>query len=163
VILTASSKTFNIAGLKTGNIIIPDATLREAMAQRLRSLDYSPNRMGLEMVTAAYTPEGAEWVDAQIEHLIENRRIFDDAVNAIPGVRSLPLASTYLAWVDFSGTGMSFEEISRRVRKDARIAPSPGPEFGPGGETFLRFNLATQAYRVEEAAKRLQEAFSDLQ
>jgi cystathionine beta-lyase len=163
VILTASSKTFNIAGLKTGNIIIPDATLREAMAQRLRSLDYSPNRMGLEMVTAAYTPEGAEWVDAQIEHLIENRRIFDDAVNAIPGVRSLPLASTYLAWVDFSGTGMSFEEISRRVRKDARIAPSPGPEFGPGGETFLRFNLATQTYRVEEAAKRLQEAFSDLQ
>ncbi len=163
VILTASSKTFNIAGLKTGNIIIPDAILREAMAQRLRSLDYSPNRMGLEMVTAAYTPEGAEWVDAQIEHLIENRRIFDDAVNAIPGVRSLPLASTYLAWVDFSGTGMSFEEVSRRVRKDARIAPSPGPEFGPGGETFQRFNLATQAYRVEEAAKRLQEAFSDLQ
>ena len=163
VILTASSKTFNIAGLKTGNIIIPDATLREAMAQRLRSLDYSPNRMGLEMVTAAYTPEGAEWVDAQIDHLIENRRIFDDAMNAIPGVHSLPLASTYLAWVDFSGTGMDFEEISRRVRKDARIAPSPGPEFGPGGETFLRFNLATQTYRVEEAAKRLQEAFRDLQ
>ena len=163
VILTASSKTFNIAGLKTGNIIIPDATLREAMAQRLRSLDYSPNRMGLDMVTAAYTPEGAEWVDAQIAHLIENRRIFDNAVNAIPGVRSLPLASTYLAWVDFSGTGMAFEEISRRVRKDARIAPSPGPEFGPGGETFLRFNLATQTYRVEEATMRLQEAFSDLQ
>lgn len=163
VILTASSKTFNIAGLKTGNIIIPDATLREAMAQRLRSLDYSPNRMGLEMVTAAYTPEGAEWVDAQIEHLIENRRIFDDAMNAIPGVHSLPLASTYLAWVDFSGTGMDFEEISRRVRKEARIAPSPGPEFGPGGETFLRFNLATQTYRVEDAAKRVQEAFSDLQ
>lgn len=163
VILTASSKTFNIAGLKTGNIIIPDATLREAMAQRLRSLDYSPNRMGLEMVTAAYTTEGAEWVDAQIDHLIENRRIFDDAMNAIPGVHSLPLASTYLAWVDFSGTGMDFEEISRRVRKDARIAPSPGPEFGPGGETFLRFNLATQTYRVEDAAKRVQEAFNDLQ
>jgi len=163
VILTASSKTFNIAGLKTGNIIIPDATLREAMAQRLRSLDYSPNRMGLEMVTAAYTPEGAEWVDAQIDHLIENRRIFDDAMNAIPGVHSLPLASTYLAWVDFSGTGMDFEEISRRVRKDARIAPSPGPEFGPGGESFLRFNLATQTYRVEDAAKRVQEAFNDLQ
>ncbi|WP_439521451.1 MalY/PatB family protein [Marivita sp.] len=163
VMLTASSKTFNIAGQKTGNMIIPDATLREAMAQRLRSLDYSPNALGLKMVTAAYSPEGAEWVDAQIEHLIENRRIFDDAINAIPGVRSLPLASTYLAWVDFSGTGMDFEEISRRVRKEARIAPSPGPEFGPGGESFLRFNLATQRYRVEDAAKRLQEAFSDLQ
>jgi cystathionine beta-lyase len=58
---------------------------------------------------------------------------------------------------------MDYEEISRRVRKDARIAPSPGPDFGPGGETFLRFNLATQHYRIEEATRRLQEAFKDLQ
>ena len=57
----------------------------------------------------------------------------------------------------------SFDEISRRVRQDARIAPSPGPEFGPGGETFLRFNLATQRYRVEDAVSRLQTAFADLQ
>ncbi|WP_299790965.1 PatB family C-S lyase [uncultured Marivita sp.] len=163
VVLTASSKTFNIAGLKTGNMIIPDDRLRAAMTQRLRSLDYAPNRLGLEMVTAAYTPEGAAWVDAQIAHLADLKSTFDDGVNAIPGVRSLPLHSTYLAWVDFSGTGMSFDEISRRVRQDARIAPSPGPEFGPGGESFLRFNLATQRYRVEDAVARLQTAFADLQ
>ena len=163
VILTAASKTFNIAGMKVGNIIIPDATLRAEMQQRLRSLDYTPNRIGIEMITAAYSPEGAEWVDAQIAHLDHNRQVFDAAINAIPGVRSLPLASTYLAWVDFAGTGMEYEEISRRVRKDARIAPSPGPEFGPGGETFLRFNLATQHYRIIEATRRLQKAFKDLQ
>lgn len=163
VTVTAASKTFNIAGMKVGNMIIADATLRAAMQQRLRALDYSPNRLGVEMVTAAYSPEGADWVDAQIAHLDRNRKTFDAAVNAIPGVRSLPLAATYLAWVDFSGTGMSFDEISRRVREEARIAPSPGPEFGPGGETFLRFNLATQHERVEEAGRRLQAAFSDLQ
>ncbi|MCK0150337.1 PatB family C-S lyase [Marivita sp. S6314] len=163
VVLTASSKTFNIAGMKTGNMIIPDPTLRDAMAQRLRSLDYSANALGLKMVTAAYSPEGADWVDAQIAHLMGNKTAFDDGVNAIPGVRSLPLASTYLAWVDFSGTGMDFEEVSRRIRKDARIAPSAGPDFGPGGETFMRFNLATQRYRVDDAVGRLQAAFSDLQ
>lgn len=163
VTLTAASKTFNIAGMKVGNFIIPDEHLRAEMRNRLRSLDYTPNRIGLEMITAAYTPEGADWVDAQIAHLDRNRKTFDAAVNAIPGVRSLPLASTYLAWVDFAGTGMDYEEISRRVRKDARIAPSPGPDFGPGGETFLRFNLATQHARIEEAGRRLQEAFKDLQ
>jgi len=163
VVLTAASKTFNIAGMKTGNLIIPDPAMREDMKLRLRSLDYSPNRLGVEMVTAAYSPEGATWVDAQLAHLVEMKTLFDEGVNAIPGVHSLPLASTYLAWVDFSGTGMPFEEISRRVRKDARIAPSPGPDFGPGGETFLRFNLATQKARIEEAVTRLQEAFSDLQ
>ncbi|MFP7672001.1 MalY/PatB family protein [Marivita sp. S0852] len=163
IILTASSKTFNIAGQKTGNMIIPDPTLRSAMEKRLQSLDYSPNALGLKMVTAAYTPEGAAWVDAQIAHLAENKTTFDAGVSAIPGVYSMPLASTYLAWVDFSGTGMTFEEVSRRIRQDARIAPSPGPEFGPGGETFMRFNLATQKQRVEEAVRRLQDAFSDLQ
>ena len=163
VTLTAASKTFNIAGLKTGNLIIPDASLRKDMARRLTALNYSAGILGYKAVTAAYTPEGAKWADAQLLHLAEMKDLFDAGVNAIPGVRSLPLSSTYLAWVDFSGTGMNFDEISHRVRKTARIAPSPGPEFGPGGETFLRFNLATQRPRIEEAVRRLQDAFSDLQ
>ena len=163
VILTASSKTFNIAGMKTGNMIIPDAGLRKAMAKRMRALDLGKNRIGLEMVTAAYSPAGAAWVDAQIAHIDRNRQDFDALVNVIPGVRSLPLQSTYLAWVDFSGTGMSYAEVEERVKGTARIAASPGPGFGPGGETFLRFNLATQHARVSEAGARLQDAFSDLQ
>lgn len=163
VALTAASKTFNIAGQKTGNLLIPDAGLRAAMAGRLRSLDYAPNALGLKMVTAAYSPEGAAWVDAQVAYLDQNRQVFDSGIDAIPGVHSLPLASTYLAWVDFSGTGMSYEEISRRVLREARIAPSPGPGFGQGGETFMRFNLATQRARVVEAVGRLQAVFADLQ
>jgi cystathionine beta-lyase len=163
VILTAASKTFNIAGQRTGNLIIPDPKLRSEMAHRLRTLDYNPAALSLHMITAAYSPEGAKWADAQIAHLQGNREIFDAAIDKIPGVYSMPLQATYLAWVDFSGTGMPFEEISRRVRKDARIAPSAGPTFGAGGETCLRFNLATQRFRVEEACARLLNAFGDLQ
>ena len=163
IVACAASKTFNIAGQRTGNMIIPDAALRQRMVQRLNSLDYKPSALGVQMITAAYSPEGAEWADAQIEYLQGNTATFDAAVNAIPGVQSVPLQSTYLGWVDFSGTGMSYEEISRRVREDARIAPSAGPAFGAGGETFLRFNLATSRIRIEEACRRLTEAFSDLQ
>lgn len=163
IVLTAASKTFNIAGQRTGNMIIPDPKLRAAMQKRLNTLDYKPAGLSLAMITAAYSPEGAQWVDAQMAHLDENRKIFDAAIATIPGVYSMPLQSTYLAWVDFSGTGMSYEEISHRIRKTARIAPSAGPDFGPGGETFVRFNLATQRARVEEACARLTSAFSDLQ
>ena len=163
IVLTAASKTFNIAGQRTGNMIIPDAALRKAMQQRLNTLDYKPAALSLQMITAAYSPEGAIWADAQIRHLDQNRRTFDEAIASIPGVMSMPLQATYLAWVDFSGTGMSYEEISNRVRKSAHIAPSAGPDFGPGGETFLRFNLATQHQRVEEACTRLKDAFGDLQ
>jgi cystathionine beta-lyase len=163
VTLTAASKTFNIAGQRTGNMIIPDPDLRKAMQQRLVSLDYGPSSLGVEMVTAAYAPEGARWVDAQLVHLDGNRRLFDAAVNAIPGLRSMPLQSTYLGWVDFSGTGMGADEIIDRLRRDARIATSHGPDFGPGGESFQRFNLATQRARVQEACTRLRAAFADLQ
>lgn len=162
VYATSASKTFNIPGLRTGNMIIPDPELRAAMRQRLRSLDYYPNSLGMNMIEAAYSPEGAEWADAQIAHLDGNRRLFDDGVNAIPGARSMPLQSTFLAWVDFAGTGMASEEISARIR-GAGIAAADGPTFGTGGETWMRFTIATQRRTLEQAVSRLQSAFSDLQ
>ncbi|SFR31892.1 cystathione beta-lyase [Yoonia tamlensis] len=163
VYLTAASKTFNIAGQRTGNMIIPDPELRQAIKSRLHVLDYMPAGLSVAMITAAYSPEGAAWVDAQMAHLKKNRDIFDSGISKIPGVYAMPLQSTYLAWVDFSGTGMTYEEIENRIKKTAKIAPSPGPSFGAGGETFMRFNLATQTDKVTEAVTRLQYAFRDLQ
>ncbi|WP_432448773.1 MalY/PatB family protein [Aliiroseovarius marinus] len=163
VTLTAASKTFNIAGQRTGNMIIEDETLRNDMRGTLYRMDYAPGSMAVAMITAAYSPEGADWVDAQIAHLASNKALFDEGINAIPGLKSMPLQATYLAWVDFSDTGMSHNEVIARIRDDAKIAVSPGPAFGTGGEGFQRFNLATQGARVEEAVARMQKAFADLQ
>ncbi|WP_026757219.1 MalY/PatB family protein [Sediminimonas qiaohouensis] len=163
IMMTATTKTFNIAGSHTGNVIIPDPELRVRFGARMAGLGLSPNSFGLHMATAAYSPEGAAWVDDLTHYLDANRRLFDDAVNAIPGVASMPLQSTYLAWVDFSGTGMSPQEFTDRVEKTARIAINHGPTFGLGGNDFLRFNLATPRALVEQAIERLQSAFSDLQ
>nr|MCU0856644.1 aminotransferase class I/II-fold pyridoxal phosphate-dependent enzyme [Paracoccaceae bacterium] len=163
VMMTATTKTFNIAGSHIGNVIVPDPALRAAFAGRMAALGISPNSFGLFMATAAYSPEGAAWVDALVAYLDGNRRVFDAGVNAIPGLRSMALEATYLSWVDFSGTGMAPGEFTRRVEKDARIAANHGPTFGTGGESFLRFNIATPRARVEEAVARLQAAFADLQ
>ncbi len=163
VYLTGASKTFNIAGQRTGNMIIPDDTLRQQMKTRLKSLDYKPSSMAVSMITAAYSPAGAAWVEAQNAHLAANIALFDAGINAIPGVRSMPLQATYLAWVDFSGTGMTDDEVAARIRDRARIAASAGPTFGAGGTGHMRFNLATQRHIVTEAVARLQDAFSDLQ
>ena len=75
----------------------------------------------------------------------------------------MPLQATYLAWVDFSGTGMDADEIHRRIEAGARIAANHGESFGLGGAGHMRFNLATPRARVAEAAGRLREAFADLQ
>lgn len=163
IMLTAASKTFNIAGAHLGNVIIPDADLRKPFAQRMAGLGISPNSFGLHMVTAAYSPEGAEWLEALIDYLDENRRVFDAGIAGIAGLKSVPLEATYLAWVDFSGTGMAAAEFSRRVEQVARIAVNRGETFGTGGESFLRFNFATPRVVVAEAVARLQAAFDDLQ
>ena len=163
VMMTSTTKTFNIAGAHTGNVIIPDEGLRARFAARLAGLGISPNSFGLAMAEAAYSPEGAEWVDALCAYLDGNRKIFDAGINAIPGLRSMPLEATYLSWVDFAGTGMEQAEYTARVEKSARIAVNHGETFGQGGGSFLRFNIATPRSRVEEAVRRMQEAFSDLQ
>jgi cystathionine beta-lyase len=163
VMMTATTKTFNIAGAHSGNVIIADPTLRARFAERMNAMGISPNSFGLFMATAAYSPEGAAWVDALVAYLDGNRKIFDAGVNQIPGVKSMPLEATYLAWVDFAGTGMAQAEFIDRVQKAAKIAANHGTPFGAGGESFLRFNLATPRAVVVEAVKRLQTAFADLQ
>lgn len=163
VMMTATTKTFNIAGSHTGNVIIADPDLRARFAARMAALGLSPNSFGLFMATAAYSPEGAAWVDEVCQYLDGNRKVFDAGVNAIPGLRSMPLESTYLAWVDFSGTGMSREEFTARIEKEAKIAVNHGPSFGKGGDAFLRFNIAAPRAQMVEAVERVQAAFADLQ
>ena len=163
VMMTATTKTFNITGSHSGNMIIEDPDLRAKFGGRMAALGLSPNSFGLFMATAAYSPAGAEWVDGLVEYLDGNRQLFDAAVNAIPGLASMPLEATYLAWVDFDGTGMAREDFTQRVQGDAKIAVNHGPTFGSGGESFLRFNIATPRARVQEACERLAEAFKDLQ
>lgn len=158
VILAATTKTFNIASALTGAVIVPSPILRERFTSVLNAAGVGPNRIGMLMATAAYE-HGELWLEALIDYLDENRRLFDEGVNAIPGVKSMPLEATYLAWVDFSGTGLSAQQVITKVQDGAKIAANHGDSFGLGGESFLRFNFATPRARVVEAVKRLQTVF----
>ncbi|WP_299361049.1 MalY/PatB family protein [uncultured Paracoccus sp.] len=163
ITLTSATKTFNIAGAHLGNAIIADPRLRERYKARMMALGISPGLFGLPMVTAAYSPEGAAWVDALMTYLAGNARVFDEGMADIPGVRSMPLQATYLSWVDFGGTGLAAAELHDRIEGQARIAASHGESFGSGGQGWMRFNIATPRVRVHEAVARLREAFRDLQ
>ena len=120
--MTATTKTFNMAGGHVGNVIIENPELQKLFRKRITALGLSPNAFGLHMATAAYSKDGAIWLDALIKYLDKNRRLFDAGINAIPGLKSMQLEATYLAWVDFSATGMTKEEFTRRVQSQAKIA-----------------------------------------
>lgn len=162
VVLSAASKTFNLAGGETGYAIVADPELRKTFAQSALSCGGVTNRFGLLMTKAAYT-DGVPWLDAVRSYIAGNFEIFKARVDAIPGLAAMDMPSTYLTWVDFAGTGMTQDEITGRILNDARIGPSPGKQFGAGGELYNRFNIAMPRPLMIEAMERLEAAFSDLQ
>ena len=163
ITMTSASKVFNLAGMRTGNVIIEDADMRARLSGFMDSINLQPNLCGIKVCEAAFSPEGAEWVDQLCAYIAGNARFFEDAVARIPGVTATHMQATYLAWLDFSGTGMEMEEVRQRVYGTAKLCPTPGIDLGPGGETCLRFNLGAPRSVIEEAASRLADAFSDLQ
>ena len=163
ITMTSASKVFNLAGLRTGNVIIENAEMRARFQRFMNSINLQPNLFGVKICEAAFSPDGVAWVEALTAYLTENARVFDDAVAAIPGVRGTEMHSTYLAWLDFSGTGMEMDEVKKRVYGEAKLCPTPGIDLGPGGEHCLRFNLGAPRSVVEEAGARLRAAFADLQ
>ena len=159
---TSASKTFNLAGTMTGNVIISNDSLRRRFQlQMARCGMHGPNSFGPLMATAAYN-HGDKWLVDLLKYLQGNRDQVDRVVReSLPGVTSMPLEGTYLAWLDLWGTGLSMEEIVRRVQEDARLALNHGPTFGPGGELHMRLNFACSQSMLDEALDRLMSAFKD--
>lgn len=160
VTLVAPTKTFNIAGALTGFPIIPNPDLmKKFMGAKMASGVGAMNRFGAIAATAAYQ-HGAPWLDALIPYLQANRDHFDRAIaERMKGIRSMKLEATYLAWLDFSGTGLSPEEALKKVNEEARIVVNQGPAFGKGGESWLRFNFACPRATLDRAIERMAEVF----
>ena len=161
ITLVATSKTFNIAGIETGSMLISDAKLRARIMPVYRAMSISPNRFGMTMAEAAYSG-GDEWLDTLMVYLDRNRRRLNETIAAIPGMSVMDLEATYLGWVDFSGTGMTADEVLARVH-DKGVVPSVGATFGIGGEQYLRLNIACRHAMLDDAMDRITDAFSDLQ
>jgi len=157
---TSASKTFNLAGTMTGNVIIGDDTLRLRFQERVARCGlHHPNSFGVLAATAAYT-YGEPWLEDLLAYLGKNRdRVEEVCGGTLPGVTSMPLEGTYLAWLDFSGTGLPMEEVIRRIQESAGLALNHGATFGPGGENFLRLNFACPRPMLDEALSRLAKAF----
>lgn len=159
----AATKTFNIAGAHVGACLTPNPVLKKKLDGAILASGLDWNSSFGMLATEAAWRTGEPWLDAMLPYLERNRDIFERGVEqAVPGARAMRLASTYLAWVDFKGNGLSAEDVESRIKTRARIFASPGPQFGHGGGTWMRFNFATPRSVVEDAVNRLADAFKDL-
>ncbi len=157
----SASKTFNLAGLATSFVIIPNDAWRKQYIH-LRAGHNSGNIFGL-VATEAALRDGEEYLEQLVEYLNANRTYFYDYVRThVPRLKVIESEGTYLAWVDMRALGMSTGELQKFMREQARLALDDGFAFGPGGEGFQRFNLACPRSVVEEALRRLEQAVNSL-
>lgn len=144
IICTAPSKTFNLAGLKTSNVIIPDGAQRARFAATLEHHGiHGANPFGLAATEAAYT-HGEPWLATVMAYVGENYRFLAAYVAAhLPQLRVVAPEGTYLVWVDCRGLGLTPAEVEAALHGAGAGLPERGGDVWAG-----RGRLCTPQYRL---------------
>ncbi|WP_449276620.1 MalY/PatB family protein [Leucobacter sp. GX24907] len=158
---TAPSKTFNLPGLQSANVFVPDPRIRAELARQIeRNMFPLVNVLGMVAAEAAYT-HGDDWVDELVRYVRANHEHFAQTVNTtIPELEVLPADSLYLAWIDCRGLGLEAEALKHFMLTEAKLWLDEGQKFGPEGHGYMRINLGCPRSTVDEAISRLQAAVS---
>jgi cysteine-S-conjugate beta-lyase len=162
VICTAPSKTFNIAGLRNSNIVIPSPKLRKVFVEAKEYFGYpGVGPFPLIACEAAYR-EGKKWKDAAIRYIEENR---DEAVaffkQDLPEVVVHKPQGTYFLWLDFRQLGLDKEELEQFLLHKAKVWLNQGYIFGHEGEGFARMNIACPRSLLRQALHQIKTAVEE--
>lgn len=162
VVFNSPSKTFNVAGLQPGNIIIPNKELRRRYRKANAAAGYSQGSiMGQVAVKSCYT-KGDAWVKDLVEYIAGNIAWVREFVKEnFPKATFVEPEGTYLVWIDFSGYGLSDEELEHLVVDEAKLWLDSGKIFGPATSQFERFNMACPRATVEKAFHQLKDALEE--
>ncbi len=156
ITLTSAGKPFNLAGLEISNVITANTQwlARITHALHLRGISH-PAYFVAPALEAAYG-HSAGWLDALLVHINDNLNVLRETVqHALTGVELMEPEGTYLAWLDCREFSSQESDLIDWMRR-ARVALTPGTEFGADYQGFLRINLAVPTALLQEALSRLQ-------
>ena len=159
VILNSPSKSFNIAGLQTANIICSQPEWRRRLDRAININEVCDlNPFGPVALKAAYN-ESEDWIDELNQYLWGNYQVLCNFVaKNLPQWKVCKLEGTYLPWVDISAMNTTAQELCDKLLKEANVWLNPGTMYGPqSGVGYIRFNIATQRSRLIEALNRIKE------
>jgi len=159
----APSKTFNLAGLSTSSVIISNPVLRKSYTRVVDNLHLGGgNIFGTIASIAAYS-HGHQWLDALLDYIDHNIDFVEDYCRKmIPEILPVQPEATYMIWLDCRKFGMTGKELQNFFVKSAGIGMNEGSTFGPGGEGFMRMNVATTHETVTKAMEKIEKAVAGL-
>jgi cysteine-S-conjugate beta-lyase len=160
ITMVAPSKTFNIAGMATASVIISNPELMKKYRKVLDALHIElGNVFGNVASEAAYT-FGDVWLEQLLDYMDSNiQTLMEFAEKHLPQVKVIRPEATYMAWLDFSRTGMTDKHLKKFLIEKAGLGLNEGTQFGPGGEGYMRMNLACPRAILLKALEQLKMAF----
>jgi cystathionine beta-lyase len=156
----APSKTFNIAGLSTAEVIIANEKLRSDYTRIIEGIGINTsNIFGIVGLEAAYR-FGGEWLEQLIDYIEGNVDFLDSYLKSkIPFIKMIKPEGTYLAWLDCRGLGMDQNTLKRFMANEAHVGLNNGTAFGECGEGFMRINLGCPRSILKQALERISVLF----
>ena len=156
IICIAPTKAFNLAGMKTAAVCVPDPVLRHKVWRGLNTDEVAePNAFAIQAAVAAFT-RGGEWLDELRSYLHENKVWTAQYIQKeIPRLKVVASQATYLMWLDCSGLTDSSEELADVIRESTGLYLSEGGQYGGDGTHFMRLNVACPRSVLEDGLNRL--------
>jgi cystathionine beta-lyase len=157
------SKTFNIAGIVSSYAIVPCEELRERFFGWLEASELNAAPMFSPIATIAAFKNGESWRRQMLEYVEANiEYMCDFCAREIPAVKPLRPQASFLVWLDCRALGLSHDELNDLFINKARLALNDGETFSPGGEGFMRFNIAVSRPVLIRALEQLRDAVKNL-
>lgn len=157
----APTKSFNLAGLQTAAVVVPNENLRHKVWRGLNTDETAePNVFAMTAAITAWT-QGGVWLDELRDYLFENRRLAGEYLKAeLPEIRLVSAKATYLLWIDSRSITENTEELAEYIRQKTGLYLCAGSEYGKAGEGFLRMNIACTKETMMEGLYRLKDGIT---
>ncbi|MBQ8714626.1 MAG: pyridoxal phosphate-dependent aminotransferase [Prevotella sp.] len=162
VILNSPSKSFNIAGLQTANIICSQPEWRRRIDRAININEVCDlNPFGPVSLKAAYN-ESEDWIDELNQYLWDNyQALCQFFEKELPHCKVTKLEGTYLVWVDITYYYNNVEELCNQLLTDGKVWVNPGTMYGPeSGKGYIRINIACPRSRMMEGLKRIKDTIN---
>ena len=159
----APTKTFNIAGIQTAAVMVPNPVLRHKMWRALNTDEVAePNVFSVPATVAAFK-YGGEWLDQLREYIYQNKMYVADYIKtSLPKLRLVESEATYLLWIDCREYTNASDCLCSRIRELTGLFLSKGTAYGGDGRYFVRMNIACPKANVIDAMNRLKSALDSM-
>lgn len=158
----SSSKAFNLAGLQSACIVVPNELLRNKVNRAINTDEVAEANSFAQVATITAFNECEYWIHDLCTYIESNKRIANEYIDEyLPMLSVVAAKASYLLWIDCSNICENTNELTAFIQKSSGLIVNAGAEYGDNGKRFIRMNVACPKDRVQDGLTRLHKSIID--